>query len=76
MVGYYNIYNDEYDEVIDYINSEVKILTDKYKINFINPSDLKGYIDDKYIKIEGQHILFDKLRYIIDNSIKVNKSKF
>lgn len=76
MIGYYNIYNKEYDDIIDYVNTEVKKLADKYKINFINPSDLKEYIDGKYIKIEGQHILFDKLRYIIDSSIKVNKSKF
>ena len=76
MVGYYNIYDNDYDEIIDYINSEAKKLADKYKISFINPSDLKEYVDGKYIIIEGQHILFDKLRYIIDNNIKVNKSKF
>ena len=76
MVGYYNIYNKDYDEIIDYINNEVKKLSNKYKISFINPSDLKEYVDGKYIVIEGQHMLFDKLRYIIDNNIKVNKSKF
>ncbi len=76
MIGYYNIYNKEYNEIIDYINTEVKKLSNKYKISFINPSDLKEYVNGKFIDIEGQHILFDKLRYIIDNNIKVNKSKF
>lgn len=76
MIGYYNIYNKEYNEIIDYVNTEVKKLSNKYKISFINPSDLKEYVNGKFIDIEGQHILFDKLRYIIDNNIKVNKSKF
>ena len=76
MIGYYNIYNKEYNEIIDYINTEVKKLSNKYKISFINPTDLNKYVNGKFIDIEGQHILFDKLRYIIDNNIKVNKSKF
>ncbi|MBR1376519.1 MAG: hypothetical protein IJ565_01765 [Bacilli bacterium] len=69
MIGYYNPYDNSYDNTINYINKRVKDLCNDYKINYIDISDMKEYIDNGYIIIEGQHIIFDKLRSIVDDNI-------
>lgn len=68
MIGYYNPYSSSYDKMVEYINNKVKELCLKYKIDFIDIFDMKEYIDNGYIIIEGQHIIFDMIRNIIDES--------
>ena len=70
MIGYYNPYDPKYNKIIDYLNDSVSILASNYKIYYINVSDLKKYIVEDRIDIEGHHIIFDRLRYILDNNIK------
>ena len=70
MLGYYNPYSDEYDEIIKYINQEVEELSYKYNIEYINILDINKYINNQNINIEGEHIIFDRIRCIIDDKIK------
>ena len=70
MLGYYNIYDEEYDSIIKYINSRVEEVSKKHNIDYIDLSDIKKYIVDNYIGIEGEHIIFDRIRCIIDDNIK------
>ena len=70
MLGYYNPYSDEYDDMIKYINQKVEDLSSKYHIEYINISDVNNYISNKNINIEGEHIIFDRIRCIIDDKIK------
>ena len=70
MLGYYNPYSDEYDDVIKYINQKVEDLSSKYHIEYINILDINNYIDNGKINIEGEHIIFDRIRCIIDDKIK------
>lgn len=66
MIGYYNPYSSSYNNMINYINNKVENLCLKYKIDFIDIFDMKEYIDNNYIIIEGQHIIFDRIREYID----------
>ena len=70
MLGYYNPYGDEYNDIIRYINQKVEELSSKYNIEYINISDINKYIDNQNINIEGEHIIFDRIRCIIDDKIK------
>nr|MBP3258487.1 hypothetical protein [Bacilli bacterium] len=70
MLGYYNPYDNKYNEIIKYINLKVEELTKKYNIEYVDISDITNYIKDQYITIEGEHIIFDRIRCIIDDNIK------
>lgn len=70
MIGYYNILDSKYDNNISNINNKVKELCDKYNIIFINNEDLKPYLNNNYPTIEGYHLIFNKIRDVIDNIIK------
>ena len=73
MIGYNNPFGSEYDKIIDYINDDVKTLCSKYNIEFIDIKDTNSYLDNEYLTIEGEHIIFNKLRYLVDMVIKKNK---
>lgn len=64
MLGYNTCTSN--DEVIDYLNMQVKNLCDKYNIHFISIDDFNCSIAD----MQTQHIIFNRMRYIIDNNIK------
>ena len=66
MIGYYNPYEDTYDSFINYINEKVKSLCENYNIKYLDISDMKRYLKDGFIDIEGEHLIFDKLRVLID----------
>ena len=70
MLGYYNSYDNKYNEIIKYINLKVEELAKKYNIEYVDISDITQYIEDQYISIEGEHIIFDRIRCIIDDNIK------
>ena len=70
MLGYYNSYDNKYNEIIKYINLKVEELSKKYNIEYVDISDITKYIEDQYITIEGEHIIFDRIRCIIDDNIK------
>ena len=42
----------------------------KYNIDYIDVSDINKYLIDGGISIEGEHVIFDKSRRIIDDKIK------
>lgn len=70
MIGYYNIYqNAAYDNTINYLNDETKKICDKYNIHFINIGDITQYHEKNYPSIQGYHVIFDKIRQIIDQEI-------
>ena len=66
MLGYYNPYDKKYDDLIDYINKRLNELSNKYNIDFLEISNIKNYLDDNILSIEGQHKIFDEIRIIID----------
>jgi lysophospholipase L1-like esterase len=70
MLGYYNPYDNKYNEIIKYINLKVEELAKKYNIEYVDIADITKYIEDQYISIEGEHIIFDRIRCIIDDNIK------
>ena len=70
MIGYYNLDDSKYDKTINYLNDLVSNLANKYNIYYVNISDIKCYALEKKISIEGHHVIFDRLRDIIDDNIK------
>ena len=70
MIGYYNPYDSKYNDIINYINQKVEKLCLKYNIDYIDVSDINKYLIDGGISIEGEHVIFDKSRRIIDDKIK------
>ena len=70
MLGYYNPYDNKYNDIINYINQKVENLCLKYNIDYIDISDVNKYLIDDRISIEGEHFIFDKSRRIIDDKIK------
>ncbi len=70
FLGYFNCYDSKYDNIIRYINNRVKTICNKYHIEFVDISFIKDYYVEDNINIEGQHLIFDKIREVIDNNIK------
>src|SRR5574344_516908 len=70
MIGYYNPLDNKYNDKIKYLNNLVKELCDKYNIEFIDNEDINKYLNNSYPNIEGQHIIFNKIRDKIDKIVK------
>ena len=51
FLSFYNIINNK--EIVDYSNKKLKLLCEKYKINFIDISNLNKYIKKMYPSTEG-----------------------
>ena len=70
MIGYYNIFEDvKYDSSIKYLNRETKELSDKYNIHFIDIEEVSLYSYQYHPTNEGEHIIFNKIRKVIDSNI-------
>lgn len=70
MIGYYNVYQlDKFDNKISYLNNKTKELCEKYDIYFIDIEDLENYSGELYPTKEGYHIIFNRIRKIIDEHV-------
>lgn len=70
FLGYFNIYDAKYSDAFVYLNNKVAELSDKYHITYIKFADLSDYIVDDKMSIEGEHHIFNEMRYELDNIIK------
>ena len=70
MIGYYNIFeNKKYEDSIKYLNRLTEELCDKYGIKFVNIEEMILYSYSYYPTMEGEHIIFNKIRKIIDKYV-------
>lgn len=70
MLGYYNIYEaTKYDDKIKYLNNLTKELCSKYDIDFIDISNISTYLNNEAESIEGNHLIFNIIRKVIDKYI-------
>ncbi len=72
MIGYYNTYGSYYDEYFDYINREVKLITEEYNIEFIDTTDIyneNNHIDYIWLDKTENKKISNKIIEIIEKNI-------
>ena len=63
MLNYYNIYESEYDEIFNYINSKLDEIASEYNIKVIDLNNIVSNksIKNKNISLKEHEIIFNKL---------------
>lgn|SRR5574344_233301 len=69
FIGNYNIVSTKYDSNILYLNNMSKELCDKYNIYYIDITDIKNNTIEPLPTIEQHHIIFNKIRNIVDANV-------
>ena len=70
IIGYYSI-NNEYDDYINYLNTKIKVLTDKYDYIFI---DCNRFLDSRYysgssfyLNVQGYELIYKNILAKLNN---------
>ncbi len=72
ILGYYNTYGSYYDEYFNYINRELSLLAQKYKMEFIEIDDIydiDNHVESIWMNEEENQQVYSKIATFIDEKI-------